>query len=1143
MRPSRKRDRFLPCILWTRGKRFEGSPESAPRLPAERPIETERAQADDAILGIVAQQDSSGPWKAVINDIGKDDRRRLRDYGITTDDDDLQALDVNDAWTQLLQVVEQKQKDVVDKSWKIHFRGNTVVLRDVIGSIASRLQSLKDIGDAVAGLLPAQAALPWAIMTFLIKEMMKGEEQRQILQWASQIGYLEDHQIAKKGITDNTGTWLLQNDSFKGWKDSQESQIFWLYGIPGSGKSKLSTRVVDALSSDTKKGCGLVATAYFYCDRNRKDHQDPGQIVASLVRQLSFREDSQAVVGFISDHYRQHQAKGFAAALTPRECIDLLTRLISMYRKVFLVVDGLEECDKTTRRAFMDTLESIRLGSTSTVKIFIASRDDGDIKTRYNAISNLVVSVADNQDDIERFVVAQIETSSWNDNPNMESVRDEVIGTFRTKSQGMFLWASLHIRELLELQRPRDVRDYLQKLPEGLRKTYHEIYAKILSKRGSEGEIATRAFQWLMCSARPLAPEELVVLVCQDPDTDFSFDIDITVGFLLEACQNLIVVTEPVVPKDTYLRYFKESMGIAAQSFCRFAHLSVHEYFEQEQWNSPRCHVMAAGICLRAMLTPSLVELRERWRAVSERLPFDIEIYISTYYDRKKIGRERCMLLKTESSLLYYVEDWHFHVRSCGRLYHEVSGLLRRFLGKPHDNNEAAKSWLITTKHYASVVSRNESGDYALYEPVHFRILDPDNTSLLLCVAYGLVELVREWIQDGQVDVNFVTEKGIPLLSIAAYTQQYDMVKLLLEHGADPNVQIVCEDQLEDLCLVPRQGQLESFSPIDAAARSHGNCEKRLAMTALLIDHGAQACHSLKGLEYAVHWSRRDYDTTELLLRHGAGSNELSDGHYWAHSYVQSYVSGYNETQRYWNLLLDYGAKTHEVILGSGPLSGCFRLPIAKGAITASQWRRWLENNPTPISFQSFCSLTRALADYWHEEDAETMSILIQNGAHPSSALGMLDYISDESRRKRRDRILIEWFGAEVNFCSLGADVNAISPVYGTPLHMAFDPRFGPYDKTNASMGTPWPKEAPDINKGVALLLLRNGARVDIRGGRDEATVAELAQRVQDVEFKDLVNMVLVRAGLPERSDFPVADWVNKEVVFRMDDRKIMEEE
>ena len=75
----------------------------------------------------------------------------------------------------------------------------------------------------------------------------------------------------------------------------------------------------------------------------------------------------------------------------------------------------------------------------------------------------------------------------------------------------------------------------MKKLPKGLEKAYDEIYKSIREQDGSNPDIADRAFQWVMCSIRPLSPEELVAAVCQNPDIDNLEDVDINIRVVLRA--------------------------------------------------------------------------------------------------------------------------------------------------------------------------------------------------------------------------------------------------------------------------------------------------------------------------------------------------------------------------------------------------------------------------------------------------------------------------------------------------------------------------------------------------------------------------------------------------------------------------------
>ncbi|KAK7967931.1 uncharacterized protein PG986_002208 [Apiospora aurea] len=488
------------------------------------------------------------------------------------------------------------------------------------------------------------------------------------------------------------------------WRVSGHSETLWFHGIPGAGKAKLSTRVVDAAVSEAVESYGLV-----------------------VLRPKSRGPPRSWAVGIVHDEYRKHQAKGFAADMTFHERTELLGRLASLYQKVFLVVDGLDECDRTTRRSFMDTLESVRISSTSTVKVLVASRDDGDIKTRYEATSNLLISASDNQEDIERFVLAQIDASTWRDNPKMHTVLDEVIDTFKTKSQGMFLWASLHIRDLLELQRPTDIRLYLKQLPEGLRKTYDQIFAK-----------------WLMCSWRPLRPEELLVLVCQDSDTDLSFKTDITPQYLLEAYHNLIVVTTPgksIQEKET-AGWTRLNLPPPSRSFCRFAHLSVQEYFESNHWNMEKCNSLATQACMHLLATPSFMKLQESW----QRIEFDPRKYDQICEELPVSNQRRCSV-HTNWGVIAYLHGWFLHATSCGTLYHEVSRLIGTFVGRPYDASEAYKNWLHAMD---PLFYQSYRGHHAPHLPgAMMDLLKPVSMAALGCVACGLVELVEDWIHEG----------------------------------------------------------------------------------------------------------------------------------------------------------------------------------------------------------------------------------------------------------------------------------------------------------------------------------------------------------------------------------------------------------
>ena len=61
-----------------------------------------------------------------------------------------------------------------------------------------------------------------------------------------------------------------------------------------------------------------------------------------------------------------------------------------------------------------------------------------------------------------------------------------------------------------------------------------------------------------------------------------------------------------------------------------------------------------------------------------------------------------------------------------------------------------------------------------------------NNNDLMIAVFCGTARQVAEVLARGNADVNEAVNGGLPL-TVAANRQDFEMVKLLLDHGADPN--------------------------------------------------------------------------------------------------------------------------------------------------------------------------------------------------------------------------------------------------------------------------------------------------------------------------------------------------------------------
>lgn len=69
--------------------------------------------------------------------------------------------------------------------------------------------------------------------------ILKDNEREKILDWVSQIPYVQHYQATQKKALRGTGQWLFSHPSFLQWKQTSSSEILWLHGMSGSGKSTL----------------------------------------------------------------------------------------------------------------------------------------------------------------------------------------------------------------------------------------------------------------------------------------------------------------------------------------------------------------------------------------------------------------------------------------------------------------------------------------------------------------------------------------------------------------------------------------------------------------------------------------------------------------------------------------------------------------------------------------------------------------------------------------------------------------------------------------------------------------------------------------------------------------------------------------
>ncbi|KAK2795666.1 hypothetical protein FQN52_003515 [Onygenales sp. PD_12] len=646
-------------------------------------------------------------------------------------------------------------------------------------------------------------------------ETVNDEERLKILDWISDVLYRADHHTVADNRTQGTCEWILKHPSYFEWYNTSSSVTLWLYGTAGTGKTFLVSKVIDEVQNTLRNDPNHEGIAFFYCNRNDPERREPLAVLRSFVRQLSTTANGQrSMQQRIRQYYNKSREGG--SMPTVNDCKELLLELINTYPKTTIILDALDECEEQKRSALVEVVNYFVASASRPVKIFISSRPYIDIRDMFWNHTNIGIQAIDNHDDISKFVNNEIvRHRRWN--KMSTELQKDIVDTLQDRSQGMYQWAYLQIKQLLVLQQEKHIKARLGKLPADLKDTYTEIFDAMDE---IERVVANRAFQWVMCSRKPLSTEELLPAVCQDgSDTVHPID-DLDEDLLLRYCHNLLII-DP-------------NRAVWVPS-----HLSVIEYCEELRWSQKQANCLVTTVCLSLLNDPT---------------------YHFQHDDSKDEDAKNGLSNGHQfySLVTYATYHWMIHARQCdddGGNTGRVSDLLGRFLGSPKESSSAFHSWhrmVRQTPHSQVPLS-------SIFRRSGFTSddLEPTCLSTFAVCAFGLYTLLPNWWASPWPDQGEKNSRARSLLQLAVLGGSLPICERLLEWGADVNEQLIANVYANALVAA-------------AASRNKD-------MVSLLVKSGADVNAQLlagcygSALEAAVRAA--DLDTVELLINLGADVN------------------------------------------------------------------------------------------------------------------------------------------------------------------------------------------------------------------------------------------------------------------------------
>lgn len=265
-----------------------------------------------------------------------------------------------------------------------------------------------------------------------VQELRLNHREKQIRDWLSAPDPSINYTNALAKRHQGTGIWFTSGQAFTTWK-KQSNSFLWLHGIPGCGKTVLSSTIIEHLN---RIATPTQALLYFYFDFNDTNKQTLGSMLRSLVNQLY--QGQLDTRGALDQSWESH---GEGNQQIPRTSLeDVLLAMLSKVNDVSIVLDALDE--STARSDLLSWLRGILEAKSFSCRILVTARREEDIESALRRWTrpedSMSIRKSDTEGDIREYVKHTVRNSEeldrWRERPD---VQNEIEMELVRKADGM----------------------------------------------------------------------------------------------------------------------------------------------------------------------------------------------------------------------------------------------------------------------------------------------------------------------------------------------------------------------------------------------------------------------------------------------------------------------------------------------------------------------------------------------------------------------------------------------------------------------------------------------------------------------------------------------------------------------------------
>jgi NACHT domain len=336
-----------------------------------------------------------------------------------------------------------------------------------------------------------------------------------------------------------TCEWIENDHCYEEWI-RQSNQLLWICGSPGKGKTFLSIHLAELLKgqspphSSNEPSTPLVIT--FFCSHADIERSVGVFIVRSLLAQLLDADNS--LYKLLVPKFKDFEARqdNLFGDNNQEEIWKLVVHMLGRFkRQVYLVLDGLDECDDSSINFLLKKLQHLysttlknKLWKVGTVLVSRALQQPVDITLKIDLDQHDEDRDRKRDENLELFTRSRLQNCLFSDQSKHDLIRILI-----SHAQGRYLWISLAIPMLRDNSKlMKSILDDPKTIETSLPQELGPIYERILGRITQSDQPQVSDILLSICLAyRPLEMSEIAAFT-NIPDDQIEAS--------LKRCENLL---------------------------------------------------------------------------------------------------------------------------------------------------------------------------------------------------------------------------------------------------------------------------------------------------------------------------------------------------------------------------------------------------------------------------------------------------------------------------------------------------------------------------------------------------------------------------------------------------------------------------